>query len=81
MLNRHRTATEYSKNQTITTQIKQALNKKLGPSEAAKIEVTTYKHVVELSGTVDNSQIIRDAIATTKTVPGVNKIENALLTR
>lgn len=63
---------------TVTTKVKTAIAKTSGLSEAASINVDTYRGVVSLAGFVDNEQQIAEANRAAATVPGVERVVNNL---
>ncbi len=70
---------EYIDSASTTTKVKAALVRELGLSSVTKIEVSTYKGVVQLSGFVNNPQSVARAVAVTKQVEGVRAVENSLI--
>lgn len=62
----------------ITARVKTEIAKDQGLSEAASINVDTYRGVVMLAGFVDSRQQIDKAVAATSAVPGVDKVVNSL---
>ena len=72
---------QYIDSASTTAKVKATLVRNLGVGSVTKIEVTTYKGVVQLSGFVNNQQDIATAVEATKHVPGVVAVENSLLVR
>lgn len=72
---------EYIDSASTTAKVKAELVKELGLSSVTKIEVSTYKGVVQLSGFVNNSQDITRAVVAVKHVVGVRAVENSLLVK
>ncbi|WP_151638494.1 BON domain-containing protein [Noviherbaspirillum aerium] len=62
----------------ITARVKTGIAKSQGFSEAATINVDTYRGVVMLAGFVDSKQQIDTAVAAASAVPGVDKVVNNL---
>ncbi|MEC4723161.1 BON domain-containing protein [Noviherbaspirillum sp. CPCC 100848] len=62
----------------ITARVKTNIAKSQGFSEAATINVDTYRGVVLLAGFVDSKQQIDTAVAAASAVPGVDKVVNSL---
>jgi osmotically-inducible protein OsmY len=72
---------EYIDSASTTAKVKTELVQELGLSSVTKIEVSTYKGVVQLSGFVNNSEDIARAITAAKHVVGVKAVENSLLVK
>lgn len=80
------TATQRSAGQafddvTMTAKVKKEIGTTLGLTQAATINVDTYRGVVALSGFVDSEQQIRAASQAAQAVPGVEKVFNNLLVK
>jgi osmotically-inducible protein OsmY len=71
-------AGEYLDSATTTTKVKASLLDELGSSGFA-VKVKTYKDVVQLSGFVDNPRIKQRAALIASRVPGVKRVQNAIL--
>lgn len=68
---------EYVDDATITTKVKTAMFNE--PSlKVLKINVETYKSVVQLSGFADSNADIAKAADVARTVPGVRSVKNDL---
>jgi osmotically-inducible protein OsmY len=63
---------------TITAKVKTELAAQAGIAEAAAIDVSTWRGVVQLSGFVDSEQAARRAGELARQVEGVRSVENAL---
>lgn len=62
----------------LTARVKTAIAKAEGISGAAQINVTTYRGEVQLSGFLDNDDMIRRAGEAARGVPGVTRVRNDL---
>lgn len=62
----------------ITARVNTEIAKTQGLSEAATINVTTFRGVVSLAGFVDNQQQARAAVQAASRVPGVEQVKNNL---
>jgi osmotically-inducible protein OsmY len=71
-------AGEYLDSATTTTKVKASLVDELGSSGFA-VKVKTYKDVVQLSGFVDDPRIKQRAALIASRVPGVKRVQNAIL--
>lgn len=71
-------AGEYLDSATTTTKVKASLLDELG-SSGFSVKVKTYKDVVQLSGFVDNPRIKQRAGIIASRVPGVKRVQNAIL--
>lgn len=70
-------AAQYASDSAITTKVKTALLTEKGiPSTAITVE--TYKGVVQLSGFVDNDDVIKRAGGVARKVGGVKSVKNSL---
>jgi hyperosmotically inducible protein len=63
---------------SITTRVKTKIAQMAGVSEAASINVDTYKNVVSLAGWVDSPEQARIALQAAQSVPGVQGVRNNL---
>ena len=72
---------QYVDSTAITTKVKTQLVQALGLRTVAAIQVKTYKGVVQLSGFVENSNQIKQAIVAAKSIKGVRAVENSLLVK
>ena len=72
-----RSAGQVIEDQAIETRVKAALIDSPDVA-AAKVEVETYKGVVQLSGPVDSQKEATAAVAAARTVPGVVSVKNDL---
>lgn len=73
-------AGEYLDSTTTTTKVKASLLDELGSSGFA-VKVRTYKDVVQLSGFVDSPRIKQRAGVIASRVPGVKRVQNAILVK
>lgn len=64
---------------TMTARVKKEIGTSLGLTQAATINVDTYRGVVSLSGFVNDEQQMRAASQAAQAVPGVEKVFNNLL--
>jgi osmotically-inducible protein OsmY len=62
----------------LTARVKTAIAKAEGISGAAQINVTTYRGEVQLSGFLENEDMIRRAGEAARTVAGVTRVRNDL---
>jgi hyperosmotically inducible protein len=70
----------YVDDKAISTKVKAKLASD-SMTEAMKVEVETYKGVVQLSGFVDNKETVRRAGEIARSVEGVKEVKNNLLVR
>lgn len=63
---------------SITARVKTEIAQTQGMSEAAAINVDTYRGVVSLAGFVDNETQARKAVEAARNVPGVTSVKNNL---
>jgi len=69
----------FEKNLTISKSIKTALDNALGKGQTQHIIVTSYRGVVNLSGTINTKQQMQQAIKIAKQTKHVKMVENSLL--
>jgi osmotically-inducible protein OsmY len=62
----------------LTARVKTALATDIGAGTAAKVNVTTYRGAVQLSGFVDSQDKVSQAENTARGVPGVQSVKNDL---
>jgi len=62
----------------LTARVKTALATDIGAGTAAKVNVTTYRGEVQLSGFVDSADKVTQAENTARGVPGVQSVKNDL---
>jgi|SoiMethySBSTD1v2_1073268.scaffolds.fasta_scaffold21068_3 hyperosmotically inducible protein len=62
----------------LTARVKTALATDIGAGTAAKVNVTTYRGTVQLSGFLDSQDKISQAENTARGVPGVQSVKNDL---
>ena len=63
---------------TLTARVKTAIAKAEGVTGAAQINVNTYRGEVQLSGFLDNDDMIRRAGEAARSVSGVTRVRNDL---
>ncbi len=71
---------EYVDDSAITTKVKAAIMQD-AQLKVLQIHVTTYMDRVQLSGFVDNPQMVARATAVVSNVPGVRSIQNNLIVK
>ena len=74
----HRGTGEFVDDASINARVKTALLKAEGLKGAAEINVNTYRGEVQLSGFVDNDEMMRRAAEAARTVSGVTVVRNDL---
>jgi osmotically-inducible protein OsmY len=73
-----RTAGEAVDDAALTAKVKAAIAADAGLKDAAKVDVNTFRGVVQLSGFVDSPEEARRAAEAAKKVNGVKEVDNAL---
>ena len=73
-----RSAGEFSEDAALTAKVKTAIATDVGARAASSINVETYRGVVELSGFVDNQEMVSRALAAAKKVSGIKSLKNDL---
>jgi len=69
---------EVSDDAALTAKVKTAIATDVGARAASSINVETYRGVVELSGFVDNQEMVSRALAAAKKVSGIKSLKNDL---
>lgn len=73
-----RSAGQFTDDAALTAKVKTAIATDVGARAAGSINVETYKGVVQLSGFLDNRDMVDRALAAAKKVNGVSSVKNDL---
>lgn len=73
-----RSTGEFADDAALTARVKTALAREEGLKGAANINVNSYRGEVQLTGIVENDEMIRRAVSTARRVEGVRTVQNDL---